>query len=162
VHAAHEQTLLSRKLAGCKSNKHCAACEGGRHRTPRAAQMVLRLFLDKGDALLCEQHTYPHIAESLVQPAGLRTVPVAMDGQGMLPGALSETLEGFAARGERPPRLLYTVPVGQNPTGARAPPARPAAGHSERLRAWCSACCCCPAARLAGGAEAVVCGTQAR
>ncbi len=39
--------------------------------------MVLRLFLDKGDALLCEANTYPHIAESLVQPAGLRTSPVS-------------------------------------------------------------------------------------
>ena len=85
---------------------------------PALVQMVLRLFLDKGDALLCEANTYPHIAESLVQPAGLRTCPVAMDAGGMLPGALRETLEGFASRGERPPRLLYTVPVGQNPTGA--------------------------------------------
>lgn len=63
--------------------------------------MVLRLFLDKGEAMLCEQNTYPHIYESLVHPTGLRTVPVAMDEQGMLPGALRETLEGFAARGER-------------------------------------------------------------
>lgn len=84
--------------------------------------MVLRLFLDKGEAMLCEQNTYPHIYESLVHPTGLRTVPVAMDEQGMLPGALRETLEGFAARGERPPRLLYTVPVGQNPTGVHAAP----------------------------------------
>ena len=140
----------SRKRAD-REPEHCGACGVGRHCVLRVAQMVLRLFLDKGDALLCEQHTYPHIAESLVQPAGLRTVPVAMDGQGMLPGALQETLEGFAARGERPPRLLYTVPVGQNPTGARARPARPAAGHRARLCAWRRARCCCQAVRLAGG-----------
>ena len=97
--------------------------------------MVLRLFLDKGEAMLCEQNTYPHIYESLVHPTGLRTVPVAMDEQGMLPGALRETLEGFAARGERPPRLLYTVPVGQNPTGAHAAPHLEAAlsGGDETL-----------------------------
>ena len=104
--------------------------------------MVLRLFLDRGEAMLCEQNTYPHIYESMMHPTGLRAVPVAMDAQGMLPGALRETLEGFTARGERPPRLLYTVPVGQNPTGAHAAPAmrwHPSGGdetliHQQQVR----------------------------
>jgi kynurenine/2-aminoadipate aminotransferase len=85
--------------------------------------MVLRLFLAPGDALLCEEYTYPHIAESFVLPAGLTAVPVACDGHGLEPAALDAALRAQAAAG-RPAKLIYTVPVGQNPTGAVAPRAR--------------------------------------
>ena len=30
-------------------------------------QVVMRLLLDPGETMLCEEYTYPHIAESLVQ-----------------------------------------------------------------------------------------------
>ena len=44
------------------------------------------------------------------------------DVDGMLPQSLRETLESThraaLATNTRPPRVLYTVPTGQNPTGA--------------------------------------------
>lgn len=81
-------------------------------------QVVFRLLLDRGDAVLCEEFTYPHIAESLVGPQGFVAVPLAMDSHGIVPSLLRRTLEGMRAAARPLPRLLYTVPVGQNPTGA--------------------------------------------
>ena len=40
-----------------------------------------------------------------------------MDGQGMVPQALKDTLTALQKQGGKMPRVLYTVPVGQNPTG---------------------------------------------
>lgn len=80
-------------------------------------QMVMRLLMDKGDAILCEEYTYPHVAESFVQPQGYTAVPLSMDSFGIVPSLLRQTMESFRAAGKPLPRLLYTVPVGQNPTG---------------------------------------------
>ena len=91
--------------------------------------MVLRLFLAPSDALVCEEYTYPHIAESFVLPAGLEAVPVACDGHGLDPAALDATLTARAATG-RPAKVIYTVPVGQNPTGAVATAERRAAVYA--------------------------------
>lgn len=43
-----------------------------------------------------------------------------MDAEGMLPEALDEMLSEWdvKVRGARKPHLIYTVPSGQNPTGA--------------------------------------------
>lgn len=102
-------------------------------------EAVLRLFCDRGDDLLCEEYTYPHVAESLALPAGIVPCPVACDvgsgsngddesdggyddGGGIRPEALDAAIAArVAARPDgRAPKLLYTVPVGQNPTGAVA------------------------------------------
>ena len=48
----------------------------------------------------------------LVQVLGIQ-----MDGQGMVPQALEDTLTALQKQGGKMPRVLYTVPVGQNPTG---------------------------------------------
>jgi DNA-binding transcriptional MocR family regulator len=86
-------------------------------------QVVFRLLLDRGDTVLCEEFTYPHIAESLVGPQGFVAVPLALDGHGIVPRLFRRTLEAMRAAGKPLPRLLYTVPVGQNPTGPRPGPA---------------------------------------
>jgi hypothetical protein len=55
---------------------------------------------------------------------GVRPVPVAIDGQGLIPEALEEMLENWdekARGGMRRPRVYYTVPIGQNPTGSTLP-----------------------------------------
>ncbi|EIE19767.1 PLP-dependent transferase [Coccomyxa subellipsoidea C-169] len=84
-------------------------------------EMVMRLLMDKGDAILCEEYTYPHVAESFVQPQGYTAVPLSMDSFGIVPSLLRQTMESFRAAGKPLPRLLYTVPVGQNPTGVVTP-----------------------------------------
>ena len=99
-------------------------------------EAILRLFCDRGDDVLCEEYTYPHVAESLALPAGIVPIPVACDtgvstgdgneseddGGGIRPEALDAAIVArVAARPDgKVPKLLYTVPVGQNPTGAVA------------------------------------------
>ena len=51
---------------------------------------------------------------------GVRVCGVPIDSEGLLPTDMDRILSNWdqAARGSRKPRLLYTVPTGQNPTGA--------------------------------------------
>ena len=80
-------------------------------------QIVLRMFLNPGDTLLCEEYTYPHVPESMLSPLHIKTVPIHVDNEGLVPEHLEASLNEMQARGEALPKLLYTVPVGQNPTG---------------------------------------------
>ncbi len=70
-----------------------------------------------GDVLLVEQVTYPGI-KTLALQLGLRLVPVAMDGDGILPDALEQAARGHGAH------ALYCMPTLQNPTTATMPRAR--------------------------------------
>ncbi|KDR83779.1 hypothetical protein GALMADRAFT_110657 [Galerina marginata CBS 339.88] len=72
-----------------------------------------------GEGVLTSEWTYPS-ALATMEPHGIRTVPVSMDGQGMSSVALRELLSTWdeETRGIPRPRVMYTVPVGQNPTGA--------------------------------------------
>eukprot|EP00884_Botryococcus_braunii_P000742 jgi/Botrbrau1/10669/Bobra.53_2s0024.1 len=81
-------------------------------------ESVLRLFLDPGATFLTEEHTYPHMYEAMVLPGNLNVLGVPMDSEGIIPEALAAILSGEFAPGGSKPRLLYTVPTGQNPTGA--------------------------------------------
>lgn len=70
--------------------------------------------------ILVEEFTYSCAAEA-ARVRGLNIVPMTMDEYGMLPHALRETLTNWDySRGKRP-HLLYTVSIGQNPTGATTP-----------------------------------------
>lgn len=84
--------------------------------------MLIRLFLEPGDPILCEEYTYPHVPESLVIPPGYKSIRVEIDEHGIIPEKLRETLESFDQTGDQLPRVLYTIPTGQNPTGANSPP----------------------------------------
>lgn len=77
---------------------------------------VVDLLLEPGDFVLVEEHTYP-TAQSLWRPMGCRGVPVKMDGEGMIPSSLESILDGWddAQRRGRKPKVMYIVPVGQNP-----------------------------------------------
>ena len=82
-------------------------------------QMLMDLLLNPGDTILCEEYCYPHMIESLVMPKGYVVQPVTIDRQGICPRALRKLLKEGKTRGKTRPRVLYTVPVGQNPTGKR-------------------------------------------
>ncbi|GAA6025556.1 hypothetical protein JCM11491_000054 [Sporobolomyces phaffii] len=81
---------------------------------------VVTTLCEPGDGVLCEEWTYPS-ALATAWPSGIKPVPLAMDGGGL-------TVEGFDRvlgewdpadhDGMPRPRVLYTVPVCQNPTGA--------------------------------------------
>lgn len=87
-----------------------------------ALEQALRMFCDRarGDALLTEEYSFATALETAA-PLGIRVVGVKMDGEGLLPGSMDEILSGWdpeARGGARKPTVLYTVPSGQNPTGA--------------------------------------------
>ncbi|KAB5579918.1 pyridoxal phosphate-dependent transferase [Coniochaeta sp. 2T2.1] len=86
-----------------------------------ALEQALRMFLDKerGDCMLTEEYSFSTALET-VAPLGCKVFGIKMDEQGLLPGSMDEILSNWdaGARGARKPHLLYTVPSGQNPTGA--------------------------------------------
>jgi aromatic amino acid aminotransferase I len=84
-----------------------------------ALDMALRMFTKPGDVILSEEYTFSAFVET-ARPMGVRVCGVPIDAEGLLPDGLDHILSTWDvnARGARRPHLLYTVPTGQNPTGA--------------------------------------------
>ncbi|KAK7941385.1 aromatic aminotransferase Aro8 [Apiospora aurea] len=85
-------------------------------------EAAYRMFGDRarGDGILTEEYSFSTALETAA-PLGLRVFGIPMDEQGLLPDKMDELLTGWdeeARGGARRPRVLYTVPSGQNPTGA--------------------------------------------
>lgn len=83
----------------------------------QALTIALGALTRAGDALLVEEFTYPGIRD-LARFFGLRLVPVAIDGEGLVPEALAEAARAPGAR------ALYCMPSAQNPTTATMPQER--------------------------------------
>ncbi|KAK9453890.1 pyridoxal phosphate-dependent transferase [Dipodascopsis uninucleata] len=74
---------------------------------------MLRMFCKRGDTIITEEYTFPSAMEA-ANAQGVIPVPVKVDLEGILADKLDEQLNNW----EGPkPRLLYTIPTGQNPTG---------------------------------------------
>ena len=87
-----------------------------------ALEQALRMFCDKdrGDSVLTEEFSFSTALETIA-PLGVHMFGSKVDDQGLIPEAMDELLSNWdpAARGgARKPHVLYTVPSGQNPTGA--------------------------------------------
>ena len=85
-----------------------------------ALDMAYRMFCTRGDYILTEEYTFCTAAET-ARPMGVQCIGIQMDEQGLLPSHLDSVVSNWdsAAHGGAPkPWLLYTVPSGQNPTGA--------------------------------------------
>ncbi|OCF35477.1 aromatic amino acid aminotransferase I [Kwoniella heveanensis CBS 569] len=80
---------------------------------------IVNMLVELGDAILVEEWTYPS-AENTFLAYECERVPVKMDAEGILPEILEKVLSEWdeEKRGKRRPRILYTIPTGQNPTGA--------------------------------------------
>ncbi|KAH8094916.1 PLP-dependent transferase [Cristinia sonorae] len=80
---------------------------------------VFLTLLNPGEMFLTEEWTYPS-ALATAQPVGCKPVPIRMDGEGMRSDDLKKVLSGWdeQARGAKRPHVMYTVPIGQNPSGA--------------------------------------------
>ncbi|KAB2575610.1 Aromatic amino acid aminotransferase [Lasiodiplodia theobromae] len=104
--------------------------------TTAALDTVLELFCDRGeDTLLVEAHTYAGALDA-ARARGLDVLGVGMDEEGLVPEELDRRLRewdgargGGGGKGERKkkkkkPSVLYTIPSGQNPTGATQSAAR--------------------------------------
>lgn len=75
---------------------------------------TLRTFCNRGDVILAEEFSFTSALEA-VHSLGITSVGVKMDLEGIIPEALEAQLEAWV--GPRP-KLLYTIPTGQNPTGS--------------------------------------------
>ncbi|MEU9253873.1 PLP-dependent aminotransferase family protein [Streptomyces sp. NPDC048270] len=97
----------------------------------QALTLLTTALVEPGDVVLVENPTYL-AALQCFGLAGARVVAVPCDAEGLIP----EALEEIVAR-ERP-KLLYTVPTFQNPTGRTLPGARRAAvaRTAARLGLW--------------------------
>lgn len=86
-----------------------------------ALEQALRMFCDKdrGDAVLTEDFSFSTALETIA-PLGIKAFGCKIDDEGLIPEAMDEMLSNWDAnsRGSRKPHVLYTVPSGQNPTGA--------------------------------------------
>ncbi len=82
-----------------------------------ALSMALRAVAAPGSPILVESPTYPGVVAA-ARAAGLRPVPVPVDGDGLRPGLLADA---FAMTGAR---VLYCQPNFHNPTGAVLSPQR--------------------------------------
>ncbi|KAK4221400.1 Aromatic/aminoadipate aminotransferase 1 [Podospora fimiseda] len=86
-----------------------------------ALEQALRLLCQKsrGDTILTEEFSFSTALETAT-PLGVKVVGVKMDSEGILPSSLDKILSNWtnARGGRRKPHVLYTVPSGQNPTGA--------------------------------------------
>ncbi|OMJ15411.1 Aromatic amino acid aminotransferase, partial [Smittium culicis] len=80
-----------------------------------ALNKALELFLDEGDSILVCEWTYPAAIQTF-HSSGINRVSVKIDGEGMVPSALDEVCSSWS--GEKPLRMVYLIPTGQNPTGA--------------------------------------------
>lgn len=80
-----------------------------------AMDLIARTFLNPGDVVLVEAPTYL-AALHVFRSYQAEIVDVPMDDQGMQVDILEERLKDLDRRGIRP-KLLYTVPTFQNPSG---------------------------------------------
>jgi DNA-binding transcriptional MocR family regulator len=85
----------------------------------QAIDLISRVFLDPGDVVLAEAPSYVG-ALGVFQAAEADVVHVPMDGDGLIPAALSEAIATVARAGKRA-KFLYTVPAHQNPAGVTLP-----------------------------------------
>ncbi|KAF8524564.1 PLP-dependent transferase [Hysterangium stoloniferum] len=76
-------------------------------------------FLNPGEYILVEELTYPS-ALACFKPAGVKILGVGMDAQGMSAVILEHILSTWdeTTRGAKRPHVMYTIPIGQNPTGS--------------------------------------------
>lgn len=94
-----------------------------------ALEQALRIFCDgrgRSDSVLTEEFSFSTAVETAL-PLGVGVFGVPIDAEGLLPDAIDDILGGWdpARRGgRRKPHVLYTVPSGQNPTGATQGEAR--------------------------------------
>lgn len=88
-----------------------------------AIDTCIRMLLNRGDTLLIEEYTFPSVLEC-ARPQGVVVVAVKLDAEGIVPELLDQQLDSWNETVARRPRVLYTIPTGQNPTGSTSSPAR--------------------------------------
>ncbi|KAI9830028.1 MAG: hypothetical protein M1819_005858 [Sarea resinae] len=83
-------------------------------------------WIREKEGLLVEEFAYMNAVQG-AEPRGMNVAPVAMDDVGMLAtgkGGLEDVLENWDLSKGKRPHLMYTVTIGQNPTGTTLTVAR--------------------------------------
>jgi len=88
----------------------------------QALDLVFEMLVEPGDTVLVEQFTYGGTLERLARRRA-RVVGVPLDDEGIDIAALETLLRDLQREGVAP-KLLYTIPTIQNPTGSVLPPDR--------------------------------------
>jgi 2-aminoadipate transaminase len=81
--------------------------------------LVYRLLLNCGDTVILEEFTYAGALTKL-QRLGVNVVGAPLDDDGLRIDALGRLLDDLGRKGIRP-KLIYTIPTVQNPTGSIMP-----------------------------------------
>ncbi len=81
----------------------------------QALDLITKIFVDPGDVVLAESPSYVGALGTFAAYQA-EVVHIPMDGQGIVPEALRETLVRLRAENRRV-KFLYTVPTFQNPAG---------------------------------------------
>lgn len=106
------------------SDWRCSLTIGSTGALEQAFRMLLCSNRPGGqvDSILTEEFSFATALET-ARPLGVGVYGVPMDEQGLIPEAMDQILSSWDAREgaggtRRKPHVLYTVPSGQNPTGA--------------------------------------------
>jgi len=74
------------------------------------------LLLDQDDSIITENPTYSGSIASL-RPIGCKLIGTDTDEYGIIPELLETRLSNWSLS-EKPPKVLYVIPTGQNPSGS--------------------------------------------
>uniref|UniRef100_A0A8C4QCH3 Kynurenine/alpha-aminoadipate aminotransferase, mitochondrial n=1 Tax=Eptatretus burgeri TaxID=7764 RepID=A0A8C4QCH3_EPTBU len=80
-----------------------------------ALSKVFEMLLTNEDTIVTNSYVYCGALQCL-RPMGVHFLTIESDESGMVPAALSKALSSFPPN-RRPPRVIYIVPNGENPTG---------------------------------------------
>jgi len=105
------------KLHGWENTELCVT--GG---SQEGVHKAFNILLDEGDSILVENPTYTGALAAL-RPLRCDITGVDIDAFGMIPEKLEELLQNWPS-GKPLPKALYTIPVGQNPSGCTMTTAR--------------------------------------
>ena len=83
-------------------------------------EIALRMLCNRGDVLLTDEYTFASTVET-ARPLGVRSCGIKMDDEGLMPSDMDRVLSEWdpsKRHGSPKPKVIYTVPTGENPTGA--------------------------------------------
>lgn len=108
-----------RELLADKMCRDGMPCESGNLVVTDGSQqgldMISRILINAGDPVLVEEPAYIGGMSAIKSYGGI-PVGISMDADGPIPGIMEQTIEKLAGKG-RTPKIYYTVPNFQNPTG---------------------------------------------
>jgi len=87
--------------------------------TPGSQNVLFQAFdtiLDEGDSIFLENPTCGETIYLLNQ-IGITMKPIETDQNGLIPESLEASIHAIKEKGETLPKVLYIMPIGQNPTG---------------------------------------------